>query len=341
MKKLLALLLVLLLVAPMSACQKSAPAPSGASGPAPASEGAKPEESKDDSEPKDIYFISLMTGGAAWTIAERAFYEACDELGWNGYYLAPVDRNNQTEMSTLLESAITADADAIIGVFLSADAFGPALQRAKEKGIVTASVNTKLSEEFVDFQIGTNQVQQGKIFAKSVIDLAEGGEYNVVYMNNDASETFNMMFNSIKEEFDKHDNINLVDFLFDAGSAVTAAEVIADYKKANPEVNAVICGNSSAATIGVASYIEEQGVQDDWIVIGVDHSADILNYVKAGVLDGTVAQNFYAMGHDSVMLIRDIIEGGTRPAFENDTGCSLILPEQVDEFAAKMQIDLG
>lgn len=289
----------------------------------------------------EFYFISLMTGGAAWSRAEKGFNDACKELGISGQYLAPVERNSATEMATLLDQAITQEGDAIIGVYASAEMFGPSLTKAQEKGIVTASVQMSLSEEYVNFNIGTNQANIGKAFGEALVELAAGGEYTVMFLAASASEVTNMQYDAFIEVLEQHDNITCLGMYFDEGSASTANQVISDTATACPELNAVVCLDSSAATIGAASYVDEKGLEEEWLTIGIDASADILNYVKSGALDATMNQDFYAMGYNSVKMAYELIVNGTQPAFENDTGCYLIRPDEVDAYAAENDIDLG
>lgn len=317
-KKLIALLLAAIIAIPiMSGCSSS------------------------ESEELDFYFIALMTGGAAWSRAEKGFNDACEELGINGQYLAPVERNSATEMATLLDQSITQEADAIIGVYISTEMFGPSLTKAQEKGIVTASVQIDLPEEYVDFNIGTNQTNIGKSFGEAIAQLADGGEYTVMFLTGSASELTNMQYQAFCDALDNYSNITCLGIYFDEGSASTANQVITDTLTACPELNAVVCLDSSAATIGCASFVDEKGLQDEWLTIGIDASADILNYVKSGALDATMNQDFYAMGYDSVKMAYELIVNGVEPSFTNDTGCYLIMPEDVDAYASENNIDLG
>lgn len=294
------------------------------------------------SDKKKAYFISLMSGGAAWSQAEKGFKDACEEVGWEGQYLAPVERNNTVEMAELLDKAVVAKADAIFGVFLSTDMFGPALKKAREYGAVTGSVQLTLPEEYIDFQIGTNQIQIGVELAKAIIDKAGDTEnYEVIYLNNSASEMINAQYKAFEDTLKGHDNIKVLGFRFDEGSAATANQVITDELKTNPGLNAVACGNSSAATIGTASFIQENKLEDEWITIGIDASADILNYVKSGALDATLNQDFYKMGYQSVKMAYEKIVNNKEPEFINDTGTYLIYADDVEEYAQRAGIDLG
>lgn len=52
-------------------------------------------------------------------------------------------------------------------------------------------------------------------------------------------------------------------------------------------------------------------------------------------------QDFYSMGYDSVKMAYEKITKGTEPSFKNDSGCYLIKAEDVDQYAADNNIDLG
>jgi len=318
MKKIALLLAVVMLLSMLAGC------------------GSKEEETL------EFVFIGPMSGGAAWGRAEKGFYDACKELGIEGQYLCPVERNSSIEMANLLEQSVTREVDATIGVFTSVEMFGPALTKGREAGMVTASVQMTLPEEYVDFQIGTNQQQLGRKMAEALIELADGKDITMIWMCNNAAETTNMQYDAFVEAIKGHDNIKDLGRRFDEGSAATANQILSDERTANPDLNCVLCLDSSAATIGTASFVDEKGLQDEWLTIGIDASADILNYVKSGALDATMNQDFYAIGYRSVHMAHDLIVEGKKPeSFKNDSGCYLIRPDEVDQYAADNGINLG
>ena len=50
--------------------------------------------------------------------------------------------------------------------------------------------------------------------------------------------------------------------------------------------------------------MESEGLGEDLIVIGIDDSEEILNYVTSGALDCTIAQDFYTMGYERFTISR-------------------------------------
>jgi len=318
MKKMIALLLAVMMVASMMAgC--------GAS----------------EDEELEFYFVSLMSGGAAWSRAEQGFLDACAELGVKGQYLAPVERNNMVEIANLIDQCITQEADALIGVLASIEMFGPSLLKGKEQGTVLGSVQLQLPTEYVDFNIGTDQLAQGTKFGEALAELAGDKEYQVIWMCGSASEQGNMQYEGFVKALEAYPNITCLGMRFDEGSAATANQILTDELTANPGLNAVVCLDSSAATIGTASFVDEKGLEDEWLTIGIDASADILNYVKSGALDATMNQDFYAMGYESVKMAYEKIVNNVEPPYYTDTGMYLIHADEVDAYAAEAGIDLG
>ncbi len=348
MKKMIALVLTLVLCLSMAACGTESNSPTVQTETPPTSGSV--EETTLQANPSDIdaYAITVMSGGAAWSQFERGFYDACEELGISGYYLAPVDRNNTTQMAELLDSAVTSGGDIILGTFTSLDMFGPALQKAKESGAVTGSVQVTLNEEYCDFQIGTDQKALGVVWADTLIEYYEKSGFeklNFILGRGSASELTIAKDTALKnrlEEKGYSDRIIYLEEVFDAGSAVTAAEQYADYYKIYPELNCILCENSSAATMGAANFVQENHLEDQFITIGTDASADILNYVLDGALDCTINQDFYFMGYQGIKLAYDMLVNGNAPeSYQNDSGCYLIRPEEVKDYAQKAGIDLG
>ena len=67
-----------------------------------------------EGQPLKVYAVSVMSGGAAWGQYEVGFNKACEELGYEGHYLAPQSFNSAAELVNLTETAITNGANIIL-----------------------------------------------------------------------------------------------------------------------------------------------------------------------------------------------------------------------------------
>lgn len=278
----------------------------GCNSAAPSSETAASGGASASGEKKTIYFVSLKVGGAAWSQAQQGFEDACKELGWDGYYVAPTTANDSSQMANLCETAMTSQADAILGPLFDKDVFTDIINRAHEQGMLVGTTNTYL-DGIEDFNIGTDQKNMGVTQAETLIDLVGDKPCKVVWMNQNISGTTVLeTYDAFCETLKGHDNIVIHGIEFDDNNPTTAADKMNNLWKADPQINAVICNDSTGASMGVANFIEENGLQDEFYSVGIDASADILNYVMTGALDCTLDQNFYRMGYESVYMLKDI-----------------------------------
>lgn len=327
MKKIVALLLIFSVALAAAGCRKTTE--------------DKDNKNSETAEAKTIYYVGPAAGGVVWGDAQNGFEKACEEIGWKGYYVAPTMEGDTAEMADLMETAITNKTDALIGLFLDVSIFGDIAQKAKDAGIYLGSTNCYM--DGIDFWIGTDPKGMGESQAKTLVELAGDKEVTVLYLQTNATGiTQNMQYETFKEYLEDYPNITVFgqDFVENgmAYDATIASDKILNLRKVNPELNAVVCADSVGA-LGVANYVDENDLQEEMIVVGIDGAPDILNYVSSGALDCTIAQDFYKMGYESVYMMRDVMDGKEVP-FDNDSGTIVIKADQVKEYAAEKGLEI-
>lgn len=285
-------------------------------------------------EKKVVYFVSLKVGGAAWSQAQKGFEDACAELGWEGYYVAPTTANDSSQMANLCETAITSQADAILGPLYDKDVFTDIINRAHEQGMLVGTTNTYLGG-IEDFNIGTDQRNMGVTQAETLLNMVGDKPCKVVWMvQNIASASVLETYDVFCQTLEGHDNVTVHGIEFDDNNPTTAADKMNNLWKADSAINAVVCNDSTGASMGVANFIEENGLQDQFYSIGIDASADILNYVMTGALDCTLDQNFYKMGYESVYMLKEIWDG-KEVEKKVDSGMNEVTAENAVEYGAE------
>ena len=75
-------------------------------------------------------------------------------------------------------------------------------------------------------------------------------------------------------------------------------------------------------------------------MIGIDDAKEILLAVKNGSMNATVAQMWYNMGYESIKLAEKVRNGEEIPAI-TDSGTAIVLPGDVDNWAAQIGVDLN
>ena len=280
-----------------------------------------------------------MSGGAAWGQCERGFLTACEELGWDGQYLAPQTANSYTDMVNLTETAITNGADIIMPCVSDDDVFSDVLTRAQEQDIIVIGLADGSAE--CDTTIGTDPVNLGRNAAEALVRAVGDGPINVCTMQTLLTATSQ---NNQRQAFEDHlmelrPDAKIVSYEECDSSASEAVDKLSALYLAHPELNAIVSFDSYAG-LGGAAFVEEKGLQGQFHVIGIDDAPEILRAVQAGTMDCTVAQKWYDIGYQSVYVAKSILDGEDVPV-DIPIDTQIIFPEDVDAWVAQNGIDLS
>ena len=314
MKRIIAIMLTFILAFSLAACG------SGASNED--NEGKKPV----------VYTIGDMTGGAAWGPYEEGFMKACEELGFEGYYLAPVGGNYVAEMINLTETAITNGCDGLIPQIVDEEAMADLIQRGLDEGITMVALYMECEQ--LDTTIGTDSEKLGIAMAETLVECM--GDRPIYCASIQSQMTYYIQEVQV-DAFEKR----LHELRPDAvvvrkdeclSNAQIAMDKLAAICTAYPETNCSVSFDSYAG-IGAATYVESEGLQDEFCVIGIDDSEDILLCVKNNTMKATVAQNWYDMGYDSVYLLAEKMAGNDVSGF-HDSGTTPVFQDTVDDYAS-------
>lgn len=295
---------------------------------------------KDSSDTVRVYQISVMSGGAAWGQCERGFYEACSELGWRGQYLAPQTANSFTDMVNLTETALTNGANVIMPCVSDNDAFADVLRRARDAGVVVIGLAD--GSELCNTTIGTNAANLGKNAAEALVRaVGDGNPINVCTMQTVlTSTTQNVQRQAFEDRLrELRPDAVVVSYEECDSSATKAVDKLSALYLAHPDLNSLVSFDSYAG-LGAATFVEEQGLQGKFHVVGIDDAPEILRAVLAGAMDCTVAQKWYQIGYQSVYVAKAILDGEDVPAsIPIDT--EIIFPEDVAAWVESNGINLN
>lgn len=289
--------------------------------------------------PVKAYAVTVMSGGAAWGRFEEGFMEACEELGWEGHYLAPSTANDYTAMVQLTETALNDGADVLAVCVSDTGLFQEVLQRAKDAGVTLIGAAAGL-EGYTSALVGTDAAQLGANTADTLVKLMGDKPIHVA-----AGQTLlaNEMQNVQVQSFiDRLAEIRpdavVVDRFENNSVASTAADKLSALYIANPELNAVVSFDSYVG-IGAASFISDYGIEDDFYGLGIDDGAEVLLCIKNGTLDATIAQQWYEIGKQCVKVAEQV-RNGEEVEYNQGIPTIAILPEDVDAHAAEAGISL-
>lgn len=343
MKKVLALVTVLLLVVAFAACSGTA-APSAATSKAPAtSEAPAVSEAPATSQAPatseiHVAYIAKNTVDAFHATLNSAAEKALDALKADGtiaswqLYDGLTDPNTQV---SLIEDAINGGANFVIMLPAESEGSAPVVKRCADAGIPIVVVNsmTNNTEELATSFVGSNDVEAGEIMANFVIEqVPDGGKYAHMMgiVGNSAQIQRGQGIANIMSKNDKWESVGDSAADWSADKAVQfATDAITQYGN---DLKAIICDNDDMSS-AVQAYCNSVD-RKDIVCIGVDGNAGPLQMVKDGTLRATVLQDGAAQVEAAIALIPDIVAGKT---VEKSIMIpfTLVTSENVDQYLKK------
>ncbi|WP_025640323.1 sugar ABC transporter substrate-binding protein [Schnuerera ultunensis] len=313
MKKFLALMLVLMLVA------------TGCSG------DKKTEVAGSDGDIKIGYAINNMNDTFQTYIVDAA-KEKADEYGYSiDIQDAQEDViKQQDQVNAMIEQGV----DAIIVVPVDTSAMDPITKAVTEAGIPLVYVNRNpFGEGDIPegvFYVGSQEIVAGQFQGEYLIKLMgeEGGV--AILMGILSNEGAVKRTEGNEEILSQYPGIKILakesgNWQKDQGMDITENWLTAY----GDELNAILANNDEMA-LGALNALETAG-RNDVIVMGIDAIPDAVKLVAEGKMAATVLQDADGQGHGAVEVVHNALEGNEQDSIRW-IDFVLITPENVADF---------
>jgi ABC-type sugar transport system substrate-binding protein len=276
--------------------------------------------------PWNIVFVNALVGHPVYNQQEDGIKAAVKAFGpkvVNVQVIGPSDTNGLAEKTIeFIDQAIAMKPDAIVAEPWDPSMYA-ALKRAQKAGIPVAITSNMAPDQSLFFAyIGTDNTQYG-ISAADVLAKKMNGKANVMIMMSklDISnqvESKNAFEAQIKK---KYPGMKVVLVESDDANLQTASEKFDAAFRAYPEIDTVLMFEGTGAQAAAAIAKEQKR---KITILGVDPIAETLDGIKKGEIWGTMAQNFYKRGYESIRYSVEYLNGN-KNAFNkiNDSGLVL------------------
>ena len=305
MKKILALVMALVLVLSLAACQNSSGSTTGG-----------------DSEKKSIG-ICIYKFDDNFMTTYRKNLE--DSLKAKGYDVTIVDGNNdQAKQTEQINTFISQGVDALIINPVMTTAADAIVNQVKAAGIPTVFINREPTAEIMQLwdkiaYVGCDAAQSGTFQGELILETANKGDINgdgvISYImiqgdpeNVDAK--YRTEF-SIKALEDAGITVECLDdqvgnWATDKGQQIAANALSAHGDK----IDVIFCNNDGMA-LGAAAAITAAGrtVGEDIYLLGVDALEECQEMVKNGTMTGTVLNDHVGQSHKAVDVAVQALNG--------------------------------
>ena len=335
MKKLLALLLVAVLVFGLVACANDTPEPEAP--PAPPETPAAtetPEEPGDEEPEQQIFraaFVTQAMSNESQAFSWREFQRLAPEFGFEMTVFA-----GENEPAVEFDGVLTAIANGYDAVFVnpsSIEGIIPALQQARDAGLIVGMFSSVLPDEHrdvMDFFVGSDDflggVQAGEFVSANFPDGANFVEVGGQAGHSAANDRHNGFAEGIA------DNIVMLDSQFAPTGWNTheALAIMEDFIVRFGDDIDIVWTHWDNGASGVIEALANAGMTDVF-VIGVDGNSTGYAQVREGTQALSVGQSFTNMAMQSLILARTILEGGTVDV-DNWIPLDMVTIDTIDDF---------
>lgn len=248
------------------------------------------------------------------------FYASCiegaqpvaDALGYELKVLAPPSEDDYATQTSMMEDFITQGVAGIAVCGINLEALKPAIAKANEAGIPVVMFNTITELDGVDVYAysGYNQYNGGAKIADWVNEKT-GGKAKVAIIEGLPSDyTTQRMGGFVDRAAEVYPEIELVASQPGDWVRETGMNAAMDMIQAHPEIS-VIYGLSDEMALGAVQACKQLG-RDDIICVGLDGNPNAFESVKAGELTATLDCGPVAIGANAIKALDDAIHGIAR-----------------------------
>ena len=277
-----------------------------------------------------------------WSNIEKGVEAAGRDLGVETIFFSPAKEDVAAQIQTM-ETYIAQGVTGIAVAPSDPQALEPVMRKAAGAGIFVITLDTPPVEDSVSLvYIGTNNFAAGEIAGKTMARLLAGSGKVGIGRGSDTA------LNALQRTEG-----------FMAGIAGTDVQVLAPVNdKEDPAIalqlaNSIIASHPDlSGAFGIYAYngpiwataIKEADAVGRIHLVCFDATSDIINGIKEGVIDATVAQREYDMGYKSVQIINLLAEKGEEAALDEmgaqdgviDTGVDVITPATLKKYEAML-----
>lgn len=258
--------------------------------------------------PEKITSIGLMVQDMSnpfFSAMDKGAKEAAAKIGATlNTQDAQLDLANQ---NTQIDAFIQQGVNLIVISAVDEAGIEPAIQRAKEAGVIVIAVDTPAHG--ADAVIMTNAVQAGE---KSCDYLFKemGGKGEVLLVDGTPIQTIIDRINGCKTVAKSYPGIKIVGQQASKNDRASGLAVTTDMLTANPDVTGIF-GMNDPSALGAVLAVEQAGKVSQIKVTGVDGSPEAVAELKreGSPFIGTATQNPAEMVRQAVQIAEDMVAG--------------------------------
>lgn len=291
------------------------------------------ERAEDRSENESSYnftFVSPLVNHEYWIAVEEGIQNGAQEQGVNVNVLGDT-KVDVDIMVKYIDTAIASQVDGIVTMALSPAAIGPAIDRAVDAGIPVVLVDTDAPDSKRAAYVGTSNYDAGYEAGIAMIE-ATGGKAKIgIIRGTVGQETDNDRIKGFEDAIAAEKDMEILTVEACNSDMLTGTQKAQDMLKAYPDMTAIF-GSEGTGAVAAGKVLQEQDLVGKITVIGFDDTAECLDYIRQGVVWGTIVQKPDFMGRKAIELLTQINNGEEITDVIIDSGVTLVTNDNVEVY---------
>ncbi|MFP3089855.1 substrate-binding domain-containing protein [Treponema sp. TIM-1] len=305
------------------------------------SSGSGPSEQSAVSSPligdasEEYYMVTFLSGIDYWKICFQGMEDAAKLYGVTPKYTGQIDADAAGQVA-VLEQVIAMKPKGIALTCVDAYALADTINSAIAQGITVITFDSDSPTSNRPMYVSTDAEVAGLTAGQFMAPKVAGkqGKIAVVYTIGQYNEE--MKFAAFQSYLAEHaPNIELVK-VSDGGDTTKAADNMAAALQANSDIVGVFCISGISGSV-VPTVVKEAGRRDQITVLTYDVDKAVLDMLKSGDIDATMAQGQYNMGYWSQVYLYHLAHGlpAEPPPGFVDTGSFVVTKNEADKYYIK------
>jgi len=245
--------------------------------------------------------ISCMSSYEYFTDHRIGFTKACQELGVDFEYLAPME-NDIEAMKDYFRYAIEENVDGIVA-FGASEELKEMIDLAWGAGIPCVTIDGDIENSRRIAFVGTDSENAGEFCAEIAIrELGPRGK--IIILTELEMALHQERTQAAMSYFEKYPDVEVLQLVETGASTDTAYHAALDALKKHPDTDLIMCTDYFGGAAAAAA-VEELGKEGKIKIISMDRSSYVLKKIEEGVITATVMQQTALMPYYAMRILYD------------------------------------
>ena len=288
------------------------------------------------------FLVTTNTKVSYWQAAASGLARAAKQLDVQAQMVGPDSYDPQAEQAAFRESLAKNPAGILVSA-ADANLMKDDIDKAISQGVPVITIDSDAPESKRLTFIGTRNREAGIMGARRAVKELNGKGSVVIYTM-PGQPNLNERLNGYKDVFSDNPGIKIAEIVDIKGSPTIAFDTTSDIlDKGKLKPDGFICLEAIACK-EVADVLDRKKVTGK-IIIAMDTDQGVLDWIKKGMIQATIAQKPFTMAYYGVKMLGDLHLNPLKPLDVNwsqdttspvpmfiDTGATLIDKSNVDAF---------